>query len=140
MPLPQPHPGLVLLYAYSWRDEHRRGLEEGVKHRPCVIITKLPAAEGGDVFLIVPITHRPNAGAVEIPASTKQRLGLDDQRSWIVTNESNRFRWPGHDLRQIPGKSPGTFSYGTLPPALFRQVIARYLEVASSKTDSVVPR
>jgi hypothetical protein len=38
--------------------------------------------------------------ASRIPAATKRRLGLDDARSWIIVTESNRFIWPGRDLRQ----------------------------------------
>jgi len=41
--------------------------------------------------------------AVEISHETKRRLGLDDDRSWIVLTEANRFAWPGPDLR--PGQS-----------------------------------
>ena len=47
---------------------------------------------------MVPVTHSPPADpatAIEIPAVTKARLGLDAQRSWIVCNEANVFAWPG---------------------------------------------
>src|SRR5262249_13873963 len=80
--------------------------------------------EDGDTLVTVaPITHaapRMAGEAVEIPAATKARLGLDEGRSWIVLTEVNRFRWPGVDLRPVPGK--GTYDYGVLPPGLFRQV------------------
>ena len=74
---------------------------------------------------VAPVTHVPPRVAgegVEIPSATKSRLGLDDGRSWIVVTEINRFRWPGPDLRPLPGKPAGTYSYGVLPPGLFRQV------------------
>ena len=32
--------------------------------------------------------------AIEIPAQTKKRLGLDEDRSWIMLTEANRFVWP----------------------------------------------
>jgi hypothetical protein len=38
MPLPRPEPGLVLSYAYLWRHEDNRGLEEGLKARPCAVL------------------------------------------------------------------------------------------------------
>ena len=50
--------------------------------------------DGNRVMWVVPITHTPPKNpedAVEVPAVTKRRLGLDDQRSWIVTREVNRF-------------------------------------------------
>ena len=42
--------------------------------------------------------------AVAIPATVRQRLGLDEERSWIVVTEANVFAWPGPDLRFVPGK------------------------------------
>jgi hypothetical protein len=43
--------------------------------------------------------------AIENPPATKRRLGLDDERSWIVLTESNRFVWPGPDVRPVDGES-----------------------------------
>lgn len=40
MPLPRPEPGLVVSYAYLWRHEHNRGLEEGLKVRPCAVVLR----------------------------------------------------------------------------------------------------
>lgn len=63
-------------------------------------------------------------GAIEIPAATKARLGLDAERSWIVTSEVNVFSWPGPDLRPVDPKAPGRgFAYGFLPAALTRALI-----------------
>ena len=66
------------------------------------------------------------ATAVEIPPRVKEHLGLDEQRSWIVVNEGNRFPWPGFDLRKIP--RTGEFQYGFLPPRFFADVLARFLK------------
>jgi hypothetical protein len=44
--------------------------------------------------LVLPITHSapPDpADAIEIPAETKNRLGLDTDRSWVVITEANQF-------------------------------------------------
>lgn len=125
MPLPRPLPGLVLRYSYLWHDEARRGLEEGAKDRPCVIVSAVDVREGDVVVTVAPVTHRsprPPDGGVEIPPLTKQRLGLDDDRSWIVVNDLNRFHWPGPDLRPVPGRNDGSYAYGFLPPKLFKQV------------------
>ncbi|GCA49862.1 hypothetical protein KGO5_02308 [Sinorhizobium sp. KGO-5] len=67
---------------------------------------------------VLPITHTPPGKpdeAIEIPPTTKRRLGLDDEPSWIVLSESNRFAWPGPDIRPVDSDS-GYF--GPLPPAL----------------------
>ena len=124
MPFPEPRPGLIVRYAYLWRDEAARGREEGSKDRPCVVVLAVRARGDELVVTVTPITHSPPPAAarpVELPAPTKRRLGLDDARSWIVTDDLNRFVWPGPDLRPIPGR-PATFAYGLLPAALYEQV------------------
>ncbi len=117
MPLPGPLPGLVMHYSYLWQDEHRRGQEEGTKNRPCVLVLAVTSEGGEPVVMAAPVTHTPPRTAeeaVEIPATTKNRLGLDEGRSWIVVTEINRFVWPGVDLLPVSGK--GGYDYGVLPP------------------------
>ncbi len=125
MAVPKPAPGLVICYAYLWHEEAQAGQEEGTKDRPCAIVLITEIAGGETVITVAPITHTPpieaNA-AVEIPLATKKRLGLDDDRSWVVVSETNRFVWPGPDVRPIRRDRPGEFSYGFLPPKFFRQV------------------
>jgi mRNA-degrading endonuclease toxin of MazEF toxin-antitoxin module len=125
VPIPGPFPGLVLNYSYLWYDQRRRGMEEGIKDRPCVVVLAVTRAEDDLVVTVAPITHTPPATlqeAVEIPAATKLRLGLDSGRSWIMVTEINQFHWPGHDLRPAPRAGTGRFDYGVSPPGLFRQV------------------
>ena len=80
---------------------------------------------------VLPITHTPPSNpalAVEIPHPTKRRLGLDDDRSWIVLTEANRFVWPGPDLRlAIPGDL-ASVAYGLLPRTLFKVVTAKLID------------
>lgn len=126
MPIPAPEPGLVLNYAYLWHDEYRRGLQEGRKDRPSVIVLKtVRAADGQVIVMVLPITHSPPTDptvAVEIPPRVKQHLGLDAERSWIVVDEGNQFVWPGYDLRKISG-SADEYTYGFMPPRLFQKII-----------------
>ncbi len=143
MSLPDPVPGLVIGYAYLWHDEARRGQEEGGKDRPCVILLSTVRDESGAVVTVAPVTHRPPddpATALELPAATNQRLGLDDERSWIVVGEVNRFRWPGPDLRPVPGSNPPRFDYGLLPARLFRRLREKLIDVASNRGAPVVRR
>lgn len=58
------------------------------------------------------------AAAIELPAHVKRDLGLDRERSWIVTREVNQFRWPGPDVRMV-GDTP---YYGAIPDWLFEVV------------------
>jgi hypothetical protein len=142
MPFPAPHPGLVLHYAYLWHAEHKQGQEEGIKDRPCVIVLTAEDANGETVVTVLPVTHTPPfdpAAAVEIPLATKQRLGLDSEKSWVICSEINRFVWPGPDLRPIPGRS-GAIAYGTLPPRLFQQIKERLLSLAEARSLRAVAR
>ncbi len=122
MSLPVPEPGLVIRYSYLWSEEQRAGREEGVKDRPCAVVLTSEQHDGDTLVVVVPITHtepRDQTSAIELPPQVKALLGLDDERSWIVFSETNRFIWPGPDLRPVPGSEPPEFAYGFLPPKLF---------------------
>jgi hypothetical protein len=129
--LPAPHAGLVIRYAYLSKREHEQGREEGSKDRPCAIVMAVTDDEGEAQVLVLPITHSlPSYGdteAIEIPSVTKQRLGLDGERSWIVISEANEFIWPGPDLRPVPGGDGSSVVYGVLPPRFFAYVRDRFL-------------
>ena len=83
-------------------------VSSGQKDRPCAIVAALRLDENGDTRgLVLPITHTPPdhpALAVEIPFKVKNRLQLDDARSWVVLSEWNESVWPGPDLRQLAGR------------------------------------
>jgi hypothetical protein len=131
MPYPNPEPGLVIGYSYLWKDEAERGQVEGLKNRPCAIILSVRNDDGERIVSVVPITHSPPAdpdAAIEIPQRTKQRLGLDDERSWVVLSEYNKFVWPGPDLRPISRTKNDQYDYGFLPPKLFDQLKMKMLE------------
>lgn len=142
MSWPAPAPGLVIRYAYLWRREHERGQEEGVKDRPCAIVVALVDDAGDQLVTVLPITHSPpshSSEAVELPAATKRRLGLDEAPSWIVLSEGNEFVWPGPDLRPLPGQGTASAALGFLPPGLFRVVRDRFLALDRlCKTRAVV--
>lgn len=74
---------------------------------------------------------------MEIPATTCARLQLDAQRQWIVTNEVNRFTWPGHDLRRTPN---GGTSYGMLPHGLTKQAVEQLHEHSRNRNLATIPR
>ena len=128
MPIPNPEPGLVISYAYLWHREHRLQQEEGHKERPCVIVLAVRReADGVTVVTVLPVTHASPTerdSAVEIPASVKRHLGLDEDRSWVVVTEGNEFLWPGYDLRKLPNSE--RYDYGFLPPRFFRQVVKAF--------------
>ena len=131
MPLPTPEPGLIIRYAYLWRSEASQGEEEGRKDRPCAVVLAREITETGEILaLVAPITHTPpgegDTSALAIPARVKQRLGLDEAPSWIITRELNSFSLPGPDLRPIArGEGPAKFVYGHLPQKLTEEMIRR---------------
>ena len=139
--IPDPQPGLVISYAYLWQREAAQGRDEGIKYRPAVIVLAVDShEERGKTVLVAPITHRaPDdpAVAVEIPPTTKRRLGLDEDPSWVVISEVNRFEWPGPDLLPI---APGRWAYGYLPAGLFRTIRERLVDVARRRRLAQVQR
>jgi hypothetical protein len=140
---PDPRPGLVIRYSYLWQREHDAGREEGVKDRPCAIVLAIEGEHGDKTVYVLPITHARPADpqdAVELPRTTKVRLGLDTERSWVVVSEVNSFIWPGPDLRFQPGQGPESVAYGMLPPAIFNVVKKRFLTRVQARRAGVVKR
>jgi hypothetical protein len=142
--LPVPVPGLVIRCSYLWANEHDAGRDEGVKDRPCAINVVVARTETSrERVIVLPVTHSPPidpSTAIELPALTKKRLGLDDERSWIVIHEYNEFLWPGADLRRIGDGDDSTTVYGALPSRLLKTEQQRFLELFRKKTVRAVRR
>lgn len=120
-----PKVGWVIRYEYDWSDPVAAAADGPGKQRPAVIVLAVTRGSAAPLVRVAPITHLSPvdaALALELPAETKSRLGLDGERSWIVLDHANEFAWPGPDLRPVPGRKPATIYYGALPPALFAQV------------------
>jgi hypothetical protein len=143
MTWPVPHPGLVIRYSYLWEREARAGREEGVKDRPCAIVLVLLREGEHPIVRVLPVTHAPPgdpADALEIPRVTKERLGLDADRSWVVLSEANDFIWPGPDLRPAVNGDPSSVVYGVLPPGFMRVLRQRLLQRWREKRVAVTRR
>lgn len=137
MAKPKPQGGLVIRYDYLWIDEERGGREEGSKERPCAVVV---AIEEPLRAVICAITHtRPAdpANALEIPAKVKAHLGLDADRSWIVTDEVNIVDW---DDPGIVPNSQGQWAYGFVPPALARRIAEDVTRKSKQRTLEIVDR
>ena len=142
MALPKPHDGLVIRYGYLWHWQHKQGQEEG-KDRPCMILRFFEKPDTGERRAIVlPISHtapdqqRYQEG-IKLPAETNRRLGLDDEQSWLIVSESNRFTWPGPDVRPVDANRD---AYGPMPPGLYAKSRDRYLERARARQTRTVER
>lgn len=95
--------------------------------------------DGAPIVRVLPITHTtPSdpADAIEIPAQVKVRLRLDHELSWIVLTESNRFVWPGPDIRNIDSES---VYYAVLTSGLFAEVKRRFVAVARGEVTTSTP-
>lgn len=142
MTLPTPVPGLVISYAYLWRTEQQAGGAGGRKVGPCAIVVAAKDEDGDTVAYVAPTTHTPSSegAGLEIPAKVKQHLGLDAARSWIITDELNRFVWPGYDLRPIARDRPDVFHWGFPPVELFEALKGAVLQRRRVGQLGVVPR
>jgi hypothetical protein len=139
--LPDPKPGLVIRYDYLWAHEAHAGREQG-KDRPACLVAASDSAAMPRFVVILPITHSPpddETVAIAIPAKVGRALGFDDAPSWVIVSEHNVDEWPNAGLVPIPGR-PGVFSYGFIPPGVFAQVKARFLELAQKGRGTRVKR
>jgi hypothetical protein len=129
VPLPEPRPGLVIRYDYLWAREAAAGRDQG-KERPACLVAAMDSVATPRFVVILPITHTlpdKDTVGVEIPAKVRRAIGLDDAPSWVIVSEHNVDEWPNAGLAPVPGR-PGVFSYGFIPPGLFAQVKAKFLE------------
>jgi len=91
----------------------------------------------------MPVTHSKPDNlelAIEIPASVKRHLGLDEEQSWIVLSESNEFLWPGPDLRRVRNGDDSTVAHGFLPPRLFATVCQRFIALEKKRQATRIQR
>ena len=141
MTLPDPKPGLVVRYDYLWADDAASGQDQGKTRPACLVAATDPSVIPRYVVLL-PITHSPPADSsvgVEVPVRVKQALGMDHVPSWVIVSEHNVDEWPNGGLSTLPGQ-PDVFAYGFVPPSLFLQIKARFLELARAKKGHGVRR
>lgn len=131
MVFPEPKPGLVVRYDYLWSREAAAGREQG-KDRPTCLVAASDSLTRPRYVVLLPITHTPPNGetvGLQIPDKVREAIGLDDEPGWIIVSEYNVDEWPNAGLAPLPGR-PGVFSYGFIPPGLFKEIKASFLELA----------
>jgi hypothetical protein len=114
-----------------------------VKDRPCAVLLAVKIDDDHLRVIVLPITHTAPSDpeeAIEIPAITKRRLGLDPDPSWIVLTEGNIFAWPGPDLRFAPGGDPASVAYGLLPARLIHAMRDRFLALHERRKARLIHR
>ncbi|HXQ65094.1 MAG TPA: hypothetical protein VN980_00860 [Alphaproteobacteria bacterium] len=131
MALPEPKPGLVIRYDYLWSREAAVGRDQG-KDRPACLVAASDSTTLPRFVVILPITRTAPAEdtvGIEIPPRVRQAIGLDDAPSWVIVSEHNVDEWPNAGLAPIPGR-PGVFSYGFIPPGIFAEIKAKFVELS----------
>lgn len=123
MKLPQPTPGLVIRFDYTWYKNNFR------KEPPCAIV--LASSETGMVT-VVPITHSyPEIGeenqSLEVPEHVCRAMGLDDAVNYVRLSEVNRFLWPSDRIKPLPN-DPSRCDYGHVPKDFFLEMRKRLAE------------
>jgi hypothetical protein len=95
---------------------------EDRKSRPVVVVVATKIIGDRTQLLVAPVTHSEpsESEGIELPSPVKRHLRLDQQRSWIITTELNRFNWPGPDIRLASGGDDPF--YGEIPAKLFEQM------------------
>jgi hypothetical protein len=139
--LPEPRPGLVIRYDYLWTREAAVGRQQG-KDRPACLVAASDSATIPRFVVILPITHSAPRGddvGIEIPHKVRRALGLDEAPSWALVSDHNVDEWPNAGLTPVPGR-PDVWSYGFIPPGLFAQIKARFLELAEQGRSAGVQR
>jgi hypothetical protein len=141
MALPEPKPGLVIRYDYLWSHEAALGRDQG-KDRPAGLVAATDQTVQPRFVVILPITNSIPTGdvvGIEIPPRVRQAIGLDDAPCWVIVSEHNVDEWPNGGLQPVPGR-PGVFSYGFIPPSLFAQIKAKFVELAGKRRTATVRR
>lgn len=135
MKKPEPEVGLVIRYDFLWSHEREKGFDTGTKDRPCVIVTAIVRKAGGVTeVLLAPITHSPpedGTAAIKVPTKVGKHLGLDEERSYIIADETNSVAWD--DAGIVPAEPGKRWAYGRVPKALSDQLRASMIDLISKK-------
>jgi hypothetical protein len=136
MAKPDPRAGLVIRYDYLWKPEKLKGRAEGSKHRPCAVVVVI----ANERALVCGITHtQPDSpeDGVEIPSRERARLGLDQERQWVITSEANIVDWDDPGIVPLPS---GDWSYGELTRELAEAVRSSAVRNLDQKRLTMIQR
>lgn len=140
----EPPVGHVIAYEYLWLSQSA-GREDGAKTYPCAVIMAREIVGPVKLAFVLGISHKPpldRERALPVPPKLKKFLGLDDEPSWIYTDQLNVFTWPGPDL--CPGDRISTRPsakdnavIGPLPTDWFEMLKSHLIE--SQQLEALTP-
>lgn len=76
---------------------------------------------------------------MEIPPELCKEIGLDDGGNYVRLGETNRFEWPGDNLKPLPQDS-SRVHYGTIPKDFFDEVRKRLADMARQQSVKLTKR
>jgi hypothetical protein len=97
----EPPIGNLVAYEYLWLSQENKR-NDGAKVYPVALIFAKKIIASVTLAYAVGMSHKPpyaSQKAIEVPKKLKRHLGLDEDRSWICTDQLNEFTWSGPDLR-----------------------------------------
>lgn len=131
---PKPPIGHLIAYEYLWLS--RSEINDAAKTYPVAVVAAREIVGPVTLAYVLGISHslpKPNDRALEVPRKLKRHLGLDEEPSWIYTNQVNVFAWAGPDLRPavrlttLPS-AKDTCVIGPLPSDWFDEVKRHLVE------------
>ncbi len=125
----EPPIGNLIAYEYLWLSQ-AGAREDGAKAYPVALIFAKKTIASVALAYAIGMSHKPPTAserAIAVPRKLMRHLGLDEDPSWIYTDQLNEFTWPGPDVRPAewlsrrPG-ARGTCIIGALPADWFALV------------------
>ena len=139
-PSKAPIAGTVIRFSYLWKRQQAAGQAEPDKDRPAVIVVR---SDKRGRCIVVPVTHAPpydETCAIELPEAERSRLGLDNERSWVMLDEVNAFVWPGSYVQAVPKLLPPTPIYGAVTKPFFAELLRRLQVLVKARSFGPVLR
>jgi len=124
--VPQPVPGLIVSFSFLWAEEAERGLQEGQKDRPCVVLAAYDSEHGKGASL-VPVTHtapHDPTHAIAVPAALKAMPGLDDAPAWSSAGNGTSRTGPASTCAQLQGGQAASTTTGSCPADSTKRCVA----------------
>jgi hypothetical protein len=143
----EPPIGNLVAYEYLWLSQENTR-NDGAKAYPVALIFAKKIIASVTLAYAVGVSHKsPHASekAIEVPKKLKRHLGLDEDRSWIYTDQLNEFTWPGPDLKPAEwlSKLPSARNsciIGALPINWFALVKQDVIENLKLKRAAIIRR
>jgi hypothetical protein len=143
----EPPIGNLVAYEYLWLSQENKR-NDGAKVYPVALIFAKKIIASVTLAYAVGMSHKPpyaSQKAIEVPKKLKRHLGLDEDRSWICTDQLNEFTWSGPDLRPAEwlSKLPSARNsciIGALPNNWFALVKQDVIENLKLKRATIIHR